>query len=664
MLHVLALCLVFHAPARAAVPANLEEARRSVLSLERWRFQPDPKDAGAAAGWQKPELDDSKWPLLTVDAPWKKQGYPELDGAGWYRYAVDVPSSWKGSRVILHADGVDDQYDLYLNGELIRHFGSREVSTYQTPTEAELGGKLRYGRRNVLAIKVLNDGGDGGIWRRIQLRRVPPFEPYKKYLPSPILDAHPDWVDLYWKTWGWAWAKVSFGDPRKKMAEAYMDEGYNEHVYQWDSVFMSLYGRYGARLFPAMTTLDNFYLKQDPDGFIERIYSETTGDKILNPTQGSPITNPPLFAWAEWDYYRLTGDGNRLRRVLPILERYDHWVDEHQASPYVHGMYYSDGFDSGMDNMPRVNMEVAGWIDISLEMALQAKYLALIADRLGEKERAAHWRQLHDERAAVINRFGWSKNDGIYYDVDRSTRPTGTKHIGAFWAMLADVADQQQAERLVAHLKDPKEFYLPHLFPSLSADDYSYLKSASYWQGAVWAPTDYMVVRGLMEAGFEDFAHEAALNHLGNLAKVYASQIDEAHIDPNERDGDYHTIWECYSPEETRPCTRADQFFYGRQDFAGWTGLGPVALLIEQAIGLDIDGADQRVVWRLREPGRVGLANFEVGPGNVVSLVAEPAGSRKRTITVSARRPFTLEVRWPGGTRTVRIRRGKASLEL
>ena len=72
-----------------------------------------------------------------------------------------------------------------------------------------------------------------------------------------------------------------------------------------------------------------------------------------------------------------------------------------------------------------------------------------------------------------------------------------------------------------------------------------------------------------------------------NIAEVYRNfKPDEDKIAGNERDGNYQTIWECYSPEKPAPATRWDGENYCRQDFVGWSGLGPIALMLENIIGL------------------------------------------------------------------------------
>jgi len=639
----------------------LLEARKNVINLVDWRFQPDPKKEGEKKGWMKPKFDDSKWPLIKATSSWQEQGHPDYKGEAWYRYSQDIPKDWKDSKLLIQTTGIYNEYDIYVNGTFVKHYGDKDQPVAWDPTEPDITKYLKYGQKNEIAIKVKSDGDKGGIYRRIQLRRVPPFEPYKKYLPSPTIEGHPELVELYWQSWRMAFKNVSFGTKENHFVDAYMEEGYNEQIYQWDSIFMSMYGRYGGKLFPAMATLDNFYDRQTPDGHIARVYSKTDGKSLIEPVKDNfTMTNPPLFAWSEWDYFRQTGDDSRLARVLPILERYDNWLKENQSSKIVKGMYWQTGYDSGMDNMPRPNADSAGWVDASLEQALAAKYLAMISGQLKDKEKEKHWQTEFAERSAAINKLAWNEKDGFYYDVDADGKQTGVKHIGAMWAMQAGVASPEQAKRLEEHLHDPNEFYRPHLFPALAASDPGYTKEATYWRGGVWAPTNYMAIHGLKDYGYNDFAYEAAMNHIENMAKVYSSKIDENHVDPNEASKDYKTIWECYNPDQPTPCTRADTVHYGRQDFAGWTALGPIALTIQDAIGLDIVGSENRVDWNLREPSRVGISNIELQKGHTFSVMAEPAKDGKRVIETDAQTPFTLVVKMGGHDQSLKVPAGKA----
>ncbi|MGZ3425895.1 MAG: MGH1-like glycoside hydrolase domain-containing protein [Polyangia bacterium] len=643
-------------PSAAAALDEIEAGR--VALTPAWRFRLDSGDAGVGGGWFTRDFDDSGWATIDGGRTWQEQGYAGPDTIAWYRKHVAIPASWSGSVVHLDAAGVDDEYDLYVNGTFVAHYGSRpDQSMYQRLTEARIESLLVAGQDNVIALRVLDWGGGGGIVKPIWLRRRVPLEPWRDLLPAPIVDTQPDWVELYWAAWQLAFDHIAFGTPANGFAAAYMDPAFDGNIYQWDSSFMALFGRYGLALFPVMATLDNFYGKQRADGYIQRVYSGATGAEVGTPSADEPMVNPPLFAWVEWRYYRFSGDASRLSRVLPILERYYTWLKNNVGSSTAPGLYYQTGLGSGMDNTPRGDIGGAGWGDMSMQQVLAATMLANLAGALGLADRQTQWTAEATALAATINARLWNDHDGIYYDLTRAGTYAGVRHIGAFWALLSGVADADKAARLVAHLQDPAEFHRDHLFPSLAASDPGYVAAGNYWRGSVWAPTDYMVVKGLDQTGHDALAREAAANHIAHLAAVYAQPpTDASKIAPEQRGGDYRTIWECYSAEAARPATRWDDTYYSRQDFVGWSGLGPIALLIEDVLGFDVDGVAGKVVWTMTRTDRHGVERLPVGMHNRVSLVAAARASAAgpATVSVRAEAPFTLEVRRPGQSPVVR----------
>jgi hypothetical protein len=628
--------------------AAMAELRNAQLGLVDWRFRPDPERRGETDRWFTEDHDDAAWSALAAGATWEAQGFPDYDGVGWYRTEVAIPAAWAGSRVELRAFGIDDEYDLWVNGEHVAHYGEPpDRSVWGWQTRAELGAKLRPGATNTIAIRVVDWGGGGGIWRRIELRRSVPLDRYRVLLPEPIVTDNPEWTRLYWSAWQMAFDKVSFGTVENGLSEAFMDEGFNEQIYQWDSTFITLFGRYGIRLFPVMATLDNFYGKQAADGYIQRVYSETDGRQLGAPSADEPMVNPPLFAWVEWQYYAFTGDASRLSRVFPILERYFYWLRDHVRRLGGGGLYYQSELGSGMDNTPRGPQPPVAWIDMSAQQALAALHLARIAEAIGIAERAAVWRAEHAAIAAGIEATLWSEPDGYYYDKKPDGDLTGIRHIGAYWTLISNVASPTRAARLVAHLRDPRHFYRPFLFPSLSAADPAYDPDGHYWRGGIWAPTNDMVIRGLALIGEGAFAREAASRHLAQLALVYdGTAIDAASVAPEERDGEYATLWECYAPETARPATRWDDRFLSRQDFVGWSGLAPIAMLVEQVIGIEVRAADQRVVWTITRTDRHGVTRLPLGTGTV-DLLAAPRASAATSIelSIATDRAFSLEVR-------------------
>lgn len=460
-------------------------------------------------------------------------------------------------------------------------------------------------------------------------------------LPRPIVDERPDWLTLYDKAWEIASAGVKRGTADNGFVGEYLDEGFSDHIFQWDTCHMMLFAKYASGFVPSIVSLDNFYRSQHSDGAICRELRESDGSDHWS-RNSLDYTNPPLFSWAEWEYYRLTGDGGRFGRVLPALDRYFRWCRENRTRE--DGMYYWNNLASGMDNLPRPENENVGWVDYTAQQAMAARYMSRMAAVIGYRKLEARYVEEYATLSALVNELCWNEEDGYYYDVYEDGGHAKIKTAASFWTMLAGVASPEQAARLAEHLTDPAEFHRPHLFPALSADHAAYSESGDYWNGGVWAPTNVMYVKGLQEAGYEELATRAAINHLDNMAEVF-------------REVEPHTIWENYSPELATPGEPA------RPDFVGWSGNGPITLLVENIIGLRADGVDSTITWLPTLTGRHGLENLRFGKHSA-DLVALPGDSAEASlrIEVRAEAPFTLEVVHRGRSHSYDVGAGETRL--
>lgn len=437
-------------------------------------------------------------------------------------------------------------------------------------------------------------------------------------LPEPVLRPERQaWIDLYWRAWELAVKNIRHGPAEVGFADAFLDAAFSENIFQWDTCFIVMFARYAWHVLPVHASLDNFYRKQDEDGWICREYRGANGAAMFAKGSADAI-NPPLFSWAEWALYQLTGDRERLRRVWDALTRYDAWLRTHQRGP--EGLYWSSQLGCGMDNTPRF---VARWVDFTAQQALNARCLAQIAEEIGQPSHIVEaYRREHEFLREQINRWMWDEEASVYWDLDGDLEPWPVLTIAPFWTLIADVVPPERARRLVSHLRDPHRFWRPHPFPTLSADHPGYRADGGYWTGAVWAPTNYAVIKGLTRAGFADLAYEATERHLDQMATVFQET---------------GTIWENYSAERPAPGQPA------ARDFVGWSGAGPIALLIEEIIGVNADAARQHVRWRLMEDPPVGVRGLRLGD-NVISLVAEREEGGGIRATIEAERPFQLEV--------------------
>lgn len=483
---------------------------------------------------------------------------------------------------------------------------------------------------------------------------LPAFEAVRPELPEPVISSRPDWRDMYWKCWQLAFSHLRQPPPGSPLVSNWLDEAFSPNIFQWDTCFMMMFARYGHHQFPAIRSLDNFYRLQRPSGFICREYREADGKAVhfdfdgglFSPSGWKNAVNPPVFSWAECETFKVTGDKSRFEMVLPVLEKYVEWLNRdgdpaavdwesngRRSGNSPHGLYWNTSLGSGMDNTPKPTDPGCGWVDMSCQMVMQYRDLALIYQELGRPEKAKSALAEAQSISDRINRWCWDETDGFYYDVRGDGTKFRKKTSCGFWPLVAGVASKQQAARLVAHLRNPGEFWRPFVFPTLAADEEEYKADGGYWLGGVWAPTNYAIIKGLERAGHEDFAAEASERYLDGMAAVFKQT---------------GTVWENYAPESMAPGKPA------KGDFVGWTGCGPIALLIENVLGFGPDGARNALRWHLRLREAHGIRRLRFG-----SVTADLLFDGKDTVTVEASAPFALTI----NSRSFEVKQGHNRIE-
>jgi sialate O-acetylesterase len=112
------------------------------------------------AVWADPELDDTGWMALEVPSRWEEHGYEGMDGVVWYRTEFDLDAAQARAGVRLGLGTIDDSDISWVNGREV----GRTILAWNRPRVYDVPpGVLRTGR-NVIAVRVEDTGGGGGIW--------------------------------------------------------------------------------------------------------------------------------------------------------------------------------------------------------------------------------------------------------------------------------------------------------------------------------------------------------------------------------------------------------------------------------------------------------------------------------------------------------------------
>jgi sialate O-acetylesterase len=117
------------------------------------------KDNGLEQGFEKEGFNDANWRTIETPGYWEYQGYIGLDGIVWMRKSFQLTRQQAEKGVLLSLAKVDDQDLCWVNGtEVGRTTSVIEERRYKVPASALHEGT------NVIALKVTDTGGNGGIF--------------------------------------------------------------------------------------------------------------------------------------------------------------------------------------------------------------------------------------------------------------------------------------------------------------------------------------------------------------------------------------------------------------------------------------------------------------------------------------------------------------------
>jgi alpha-galactosidase len=146
-----------------------------------WKFM-----IGDNTGYSSPVFDDASWKQIQVDKVWEEQGYDPYDGFAWFRVRVVIPEELKANsflkdslRICLGKINNFDQ--TFLNGFLIGSNAknippggagdslfikapTRMYNVERSYTLSVNDPRILWGKENVIAVRVYDEGGLGGLY--------------------------------------------------------------------------------------------------------------------------------------------------------------------------------------------------------------------------------------------------------------------------------------------------------------------------------------------------------------------------------------------------------------------------------------------------------------------------------------------------------------------
>ena len=163
---------------------TLQAQQPNVVSInlnQSWKFI-----QGDNLAYAKPDYNDSAWKNILVDRIWEASGYDPYDRYAWYRIEVVIPSSLKISAFLkdslrIYLGKINNFDQTFLNGSFIGSNGKnvpagtvpdtlftkapQSLRNVKRPYTLSVNdSRIKWDQKNVIAIRVFDEGAQGGLY--------------------------------------------------------------------------------------------------------------------------------------------------------------------------------------------------------------------------------------------------------------------------------------------------------------------------------------------------------------------------------------------------------------------------------------------------------------------------------------------------------------------
>lgn len=142
-----------------------ETAKARAATISDWTHAVELADGNAA--FAALDVDDSTWVVTPKLEPWSGE-LAGFDGYVWFRKTFKLPAEWAQRELVLDLGPIDDMDFTYVNGKKVGQTMGEQ--TWNVPRSYPVPKGLLNPETNIIAVRVLDTGGQGGITGPAQLR--------------------------------------------------------------------------------------------------------------------------------------------------------------------------------------------------------------------------------------------------------------------------------------------------------------------------------------------------------------------------------------------------------------------------------------------------------------------------------------------------------------
>lgn len=242
-------------------------------------------------------------------------------------------------------------------------------------------------------------------------------------------------------------------------------------------------------------------------------------------------SQPPFLTSMIMEVLDKTKDKKWLEYVAKVAEKElnKYWMDSKQVhkvhkglSRYCDHLHTDDTaeHESGWDMTSRFDKRCLDFLPVDLNSLLY-KYetdFSVIYRILGDKEKAKRYKERAQKRKETINELMWNNDNGFFFDYDYvNKRQSDFWSVAGFYPLWAGIATKTQAKKVLENIKVFEcEGGLASTQKEGLSGDY---KQWDYPNG--WANQQWIVIRGLLNYGFDSEAKRLADKWLETNKKVF-----------------------------------------------------------------------------------------------------------------------------------------------
>jgi putative isomerase len=272
---------------------------------------------------------------------------------------------------------------------------------------------------------------------------------------------------------------------------------------------------------------------QLPNGMLpDAVYDEGVVSTLDHPISGV-VTKPPILAWAALKLHETDPDLEFLQEIYVPLVRLNAWwvmMNDDDGDGLVQ---YNHPYSSGLDDSPLwdYGMPVES-PDLNTYLVVQMGSLAMMAELLGMSEEAGMWRRRSTALVQRMLKDFWDEQAGLFW-VLHNEQPVRVVTPFNLFPLWTGQLPEPVRNRVIAHLKDPHEFWGEFVIPTVARNDPHYDPN-TMWRGPVWANINYFFIEALNQVGEVELARTLRQKTLDlimrhrNIYEFYQAETGDA----------------------------------------------------------------------------------------------------------------------------------------